>query len=120
MAGFASVLTVSCKVGDLGNEQGPGRVMRVIGETIMAQPKRRFTLAELAKLAYPDKPASHAQLVAVGRAVRKLEATQEVPRRTKPTSGSTSRGSACAHHQPVDIWGHDKIGATAYAKLDET
>lgn len=56
--------------------KGPGRVMRTIGEAIMAQPKRRFTLAELTKLAYPGAPAARSHLVAVGRAVRKLEALQ--------------------------------------------
>jgi hypothetical protein len=56
--------------------RGPGRVMRTIGEAITAQPERRFTLAELTKLAYPGAPAARAHLVAVGRAVRTLEAFQ--------------------------------------------
>jgi hypothetical protein len=56
--------------------KGPGKVMRLVSETLAAHPDTRFTYATLAKLVYPGEPITRPKLVAIGRAVRKLEAAQ--------------------------------------------
>jgi hypothetical protein len=58
--------------------KGPGKTMRVIAETTGAHPARRYTLAELAALAYPGAAIERSHLVAVSRAVRCLEAAKRV------------------------------------------
>jgi hypothetical protein len=57
--------------------KGPGHIMRAINDAIEAQPKRLFTFAELAAIAYGE-PVTRSRLVVVRRAVQALEAAQRV------------------------------------------
>ena len=81
-----------------------GRVMRIISETLEAHPARIFTYAELAGFAYPFAPEiGHAQLVAVGRAIRNLEVRKKV----SVDAGGTYSGrpiEARRHSVPRALW----------------
>jgi len=55
-----------------------GPVQTAIVDVIGEQPARRFTLAELAAVAYPGAAIKRSHLVAVSRAVRCLEAAKRV------------------------------------------
>jgi hypothetical protein len=57
--------------------RGAGWLMRVIGETLEAHPARRFTLADLAGLAWSGETITRARLVAVACAVKSLEANSK-------------------------------------------
>jgi hypothetical protein len=62
--------------------RGPGRTMRPITAAIEAEPKRRFTYAELTAIAYAGPPTDPSQAysrrVAVQRAVQSLVAAKRV------------------------------------------
>jgi hypothetical protein len=57
--------------------KGPGRIMRLINETIESQPKRRFTFEELAAITYAA-PLTRSRLVVVRRAVQALVSANRV------------------------------------------
>jgi len=53
--------------------RGLGRVQRCVAEAFEAQPNRRFTVEELAKLAFPGETIQRKHREAVRRALRRLE-----------------------------------------------
>jgi hypothetical protein len=63
--------------GKLAVSKGPGRIMRLINETIETEPKRRFTFEELAAITY-GSPVTRSRLVAVRRAVQALVSAKRV------------------------------------------
>ncbi len=58
--------------------KGPGRIMRAIIEATEVEPKRRFTIAELAALAYPGAEIAHKHMVQVRAAVAALRRYRRV------------------------------------------
>jgi hypothetical protein len=58
--------------------RGPGRIMRSITDAIEAEPKRHFTFAELAAIAYGGEPITRSRLVVVRRVVQEFEAAKRV------------------------------------------
>lgn len=53
--------------------RGPGNVQRQLIAVLQGEPLRRFTVEELAALAYPDRSVGRAQLVSVRRALNGLD-----------------------------------------------
>ena len=57
--------------------RGPGRIMRGIREAVAAEPQRRFTYVELAKIIYGG-PLTHERANAIGATVKKLVAAGDI------------------------------------------
>jgi hypothetical protein len=52
--------------------RGLGAVQRRLVAVFRCQPGRRFTIAQLAEIAYPGEPIERKHLVSVGRALKNL------------------------------------------------
>lgn len=67
--------------------RGSGAVQRKIIEALKAEPGRRFTVGELAELAYPGRPIGKACTDAVRRALIGVEQTTSLARSRVGVSG---------------------------------
>lgn len=52
--------------------RGLGQTQRRILAALQAEPRRRFTVEELAAIVYPGEPVTHSHVVSVRRVVRGL------------------------------------------------
>jgi hypothetical protein len=71
-------LFLAIRFGGWPMSKGPGRVMRAIIEATEAEPTRRFTIEELAALAYPGAEIVHKHMVEVRAAVAALRRYRRV------------------------------------------
>lgn len=75
---------------------GPGKVQRTIIDTLDAEPKWRFTVADMAARVYPNKAIGSVELKATHRALIKLAPALNIHKCRVGTPGSLGW-----HH----VWG---------------